>query len=79
MRRIIIAATLFIAVMATALALVLSAPTQAGPLEDGLAAYYREDYTVAERLLRPLAEQGNAPAQIGLGFMYHYGKVVPQD
>ena len=56
------------------LAIFLSAPAQAGPLEDGLAAYNREDYAVAERLLRPLAEQGNAHAQLRLGIMYRWGE-----
>jgi hypothetical protein len=33
-----------------------------GPLEDGEAAYQREDYATAYRLLGPLADQGNAEA-----------------
>ena len=32
----------------------------AGPFDDALAAYRRGDYVTAERMLRPLAERGNA-------------------
>jgi uncharacterized protein len=55
------------------------APAVAGPLEEGNAAYVRGDYAAAERLLRPLAEQGNATAQFDLGSMYNRGQGVPQD
>ena len=51
----------------------------AGPLEDGEAAYQREDYATAYRLLRPLADQGNAEAQDMLGTMYVVGEGVPKD
>jgi hypothetical protein len=34
----------------------------AGPLEDRVAAYSRGDFATALRLLRPLAENGNADA-----------------
>jgi TPR repeat protein len=42
----------------------------AGPLEDGVAAYRRSDFATALRLLRPLADQGDAVAQARLGLMY---------
>jgi TPR repeat protein len=51
----------------------------AGPLEDGRAAYEKGDYATAMRLLRPLAEQGDARAQFNLGIMYSEGQGVPQD
>ena len=44
-----------------------------------MAAYQRGDYATAIRELRPLAEQGNAEAQYGLGVMYEHGQGVPQD
>ncbi len=47
--------------------------------QKGLAAYSRGDYATALRELRPLAEQGDARAQTGLGFMYKNGQGVPQD
>jgi len=56
--------------------------TYASPLEDelhsGLRALQRGDYATAMRLLRPLAEHGNAPAQHYVGEMYHIGRGVQQ-
>jgi uncharacterized protein len=51
----------------------------AGPFEDVLVAVERGDYSTANWLLRPLADQGNAVAQFDLGFMYDYGRGVMQD
>ncbi len=51
----------------------------AGPLEDANAARQRGDYAAAMRILRPLAEQGNAYAQALLGGMYSLGQGVPQN
>jgi uncharacterized protein len=51
----------------------------ADQFEDSIAAYGRGDYATAVRLMRPLAEQGNAQAQNGLGAMYYNGKGVAQD
>jgi TPR repeat protein len=63
-----------------ALALALSAaPASAGTVDDAVAAYNRGDYADAMRLIRPLAEQGDAKAQYNLGLMYDIGKGVPQD
>ena len=47
--------------------------------EDASAAYDRGDYATAHRLLHPLAEQGDANAQLILGGMYYDGLGVPQD
>ena len=66
-------------IAAVVLSLDLAAPIAAGPFEDGIAAYSRGDYPTAMGLLRPLADQGNASAQSYLGFMYLYGRGVPQD
>jgi tetratricopeptide (TPR) repeat protein len=46
---------------------------------DGMAAYNRGDYATALKLWRPLAERGNADAQVLLGDMYSEGHGVPQD
>jgi uncharacterized protein len=51
----------------------------ASPLEDADRAYYAGDYATALRILRPLAEQGEAEAQGKLGFMYANGQGLPQD
>ena len=50
-----------------------------GPFEDGLKAHNVGDYGTAWRLLRPLAEQGDAAAQYGLGVMYERGRGVRQN
>ncbi len=39
----------------------------------GLRAYQRGDYATAIRKWKPLAEQGHADAQAGLGFMAYFG------
>jgi uncharacterized protein len=39
----------------------------------------RRDLAPVLRLLRPLADQGNAEAQMKLGFMYVTGEGTPQD
>jgi TPR repeat protein len=51
----------------------------AGPLEDGVASYQRSDFASALRLLRPLADHGNADAQYDLGLMYANAQGVVQD
>jgi uncharacterized protein len=51
----------------------------AGPLEDSETALQNGDYALVLRLLRPLADGGNADAQIKLGDMYDKGQGVPQD
>ena len=47
--------------------------------DESVAAYERSDYATAMRGFRVHAEQGNAAAQLKLGFMYQYGFGVPQD
>ena len=54
-------------------------PVASGPLEDADAALKRRDYQTAVRLIRPLAEQGNAHAQYNLGVLYDNGLGVPLD
>lgn len=41
--------------------------------EEGLAAFVAGDYTKAFRLLKPIAEQGDAEAQCLIANMYHLG------
>lgn len=60
-------------------AALLVQPVLAGPFEDAVAARERCDYATALRLLRPLADQGNADAQSALGEMYSRGQGVPKD
>ena len=50
-----------------------------GTWEDGAAAYERNDYATAIKLWRPLADTGNANAQLKLGYMYEQGHGVLQN
>ena len=61
------------------LALALAACGPSGGLHAGVEAYDRGDYATAMKKIRPLAEQGNADAQVKVGAMYEYGKGVTQD
>jgi len=54
-------------------------PVFGGQFEDAKAAYERGDYEMAYRLVKPLADQGEAEAQFSLGVLYYEGKGVPQD
>src|SRR5262249_58715973 len=56
-----------------------AASATAGPLEDADVAIKKRDYATAVRLVRPLAEQGDASAQYKLGVFYDNGLGVPQD
>src|SRR3974390_1480631 len=51
----------------------------AGPLEEADAAMKKRDYAAAARLVRPLAQQGDANAQYILGVFYDNGLGIPQD
>ncbi len=72
-KRGLVAGILFLAVALTPIAAV------SGPFEDGLDAYNVGDYVTAWWLWRPLAGQGDAAAQYGLGVMYERGQGVRQD
>ena len=54
-------------------------PVAAQSFDKGLAAYRNEDYATAFKEWKPLAEQGNASAQVNLGIMYEFGRGVPED
>ncbi len=69
----------FLALVLLVVALASTPQAVAGPLEDGVSALRRDDYATALRLLRPLAEQGDARAQFHLGALYNFGGGVPQD
>lgn len=47
--------------------------------QQGLTAYEQSDYQTAFKLWLPLAEQGNADAQVNLGQMYEKRLGVKQD
>ena len=59
--------------------LLIAVPAIAGQFEDASKAYQRGDYKTANRLLKPLAEQGSPKSQYNLGLMYALGQGVRQD
>jgi len=61
------------------LVLGFTAPLFAGEIEDGISAFKKGDYATALRLLRPLADKGNAFAETDLGFIYNNGWGVRQN
>src|SRR3989442_4142880 len=63
-------------VFATVLLFAALAPAQSAPLGEG--AYRSGDYPRAARRIGPAAERGVPRAQAYLGFMYQYGRGVPQ-
>jgi TPR repeat protein len=73
--------SLFLGVLASLITLLLSAarPAVADDFRSGLSAYNRGDYVAAFRNWHALAEHGDAPAQAGLGFLFHKGLGVGQD
>ena len=59
--------------------LIGAGPSVAGPLENAQSAYDNKDYSTALGLWSPLAEQGNAEAQRGMGILYDNGLTVTRD
>jgi TPR repeat protein len=70
MRTVMLAATMLVAMAGAVIA---------EPLGDVIVAHNKGDYPTAFRLLRPLAEEGDARAQFTLGFMYQNGRGVKID
>lgn len=71
-----------VGVVALVLTVASVAPSAAGPSQaekDASDAFGRGDYPTALSLLRPLAAQGNADAQVLLGLIYDSGLGIPQD
>ena len=65
--------------LVTVLSLATVQAAQAQSLQQGIAAYNRQDYVRASNIFIPLAERGVAPAQTWLGFMFQTGRGVPQN
>ncbi len=66
-------------ILAALLLLTLAAPAWGQDLGKGFEAFERVDYEMALREWRPLAEQGDAKAQVSLGTLYIKGQGVSQD
>jgi TPR repeat protein len=56
-----------------------STSVYAATYEEGKQAYLDQNYELALKILKPLAEDGNSQAQITLGLMYDYGHGVEKD
>ena len=52
---------------------------EAATVKQGVAAFNRQDYMLAARILTPYAERGEPSAQTYLGFMFETGRGVPQN
>jgi len=65
--------------VALLLSLVCLATPARADFETGMDAYERGNYTTALSEWRPLAEKGDAQAQLHLGMLYHQAQGVPQD
>jgi TPR repeat protein len=61
------------------LTLLVGTPAFSADFQKGQTAYRSGDYATALRELTPLAEQGDARAQTGLGWMYLKGQGVPKN
>jgi uncharacterized protein len=59
--------------------LAIASVADAGPFEDGKAAYDRHDYAAALQVWQPLADHGDAKAQNILGNMYGAGQGLARD
>jgi uncharacterized protein len=69
----------FRAIAALIVALNVTTPVIAGPLEDADAAERRDDYATAIPIYRMLAEKGVVTAYNRLGYLYYIGVGVKQD
>lgn len=58
---------------------ILCCAAAAGPFEEANVAIKKRDYVAAIRLVRPLAERGDANAQYMLGMFYANGLGAAQD
>jgi TPR repeat protein len=71
--------TLINSMAALVAAWALSAAVHAAGLQEARKALEQQEFGRAARLLRPLAEQGDAAAQIELALLYFRGRGVPED
>ena len=69
----------WIGVLVLTQAALAAAPAHAGPFDDGIDAYYQNDFAKALRLWLPLAEDGNPNAQNNLGAMHENGQGIAAD
>jgi TPR repeat protein len=77
--KVTVAGLMIVVSIAASVALLSAWSEGSGPFKNAIAAYEKGDYPTALRLMRPLAEHGDAVAQHNLGVMYATGHGVPQD
>jgi TPR repeat protein len=70
---------LFKTLTTLALSAIIAAPAMAQSVKAGEDAFQSGDYATALENFAPLAEQGDAAAQLWLGSMYSTGYGVPED
>ena len=70
---------IFISAALISIFVFVAVSANAGPYEDGVAAYERKDYVTAAKLMHVSAAQGHADAHYNLGRMYDKGQGVTQD
>jgi uncharacterized protein len=66
-------------IVATLLLSLCIVPVLADPLQDGIAAIQRKDYSAAIRLLEPLARAGQPIAQLRIGLLHYHGHGVREN
>ena len=71
------AALLLAALLAHSAYAAPAAQSRQSALDAATAAYQKEDYKTAMRLLKPLAERGDALAQVNVATLYQDGLGVP--
>jgi TPR repeat protein len=65
--------------MIMAMQMSLGSDVRAGKLLEAQNAFYRGDYDAALKLIRPLANEGDAVAQYNMGFFNFQGITLSQD
>lgn len=71
--------TAVLVLISPVLSLFLAIPAFADPYTDAMTFYMQGDFDNAFRLIKPLAEKGDATAQYRIGRMYKKGKGVRPD
>ena len=64
--------------LAMIVVLALPAVTAAADLTDGLAAFNGKNYARAVQILEPLAQRGEATAQVHMGLLHYHGHAVAE-
>lgn len=54
-------------------------PALAGPFEDAVDAFKKDEFATAMQLFQALSDQGDAQSTYNIGVMYDEGRGVPQD